>query len=151
MYVDVVTPMLTRTYYSGPRFALVGLWYLLTARHGKTLPKFVAGMGLFRTLTCGGWTYITSTDDHDWHDIFMISYLIATLPWTVGCLVLSPPNAKAIKYRKYIATAFYTTIIPMVYYFIQHKIHRVAGGLSFRSVMPIVQLTHSSLHQVRLL
>ncbi|KAI1171524.1 Frag1/DRAM/Sfk1 family protein [Nemania sp. FL0916] len=113
---------------SGPRFALVALWYLLTARPGKTLPKFVAAMGLFRTLTCGGWTYVTSTDDHDWHDIFMISYLIATIPWTAGCLILSPPNAKAIKYRKYIATAFFTTIIPMVYYFIQHKIHRVAGA-----------------------
>ncbi|KAI0104723.1 Frag1/DRAM/Sfk1 family protein [Nemania sp. FL0031] len=113
---------------SGPRFALVALWYLLTARPGKTLPKFVAAMGLFRTLTCGGWTYVTSTDDHDWHDIFMISYLVATIPWTAGCLALSPPNAKAIKYRKYIATAFFTTIIPMVYFFIQHKIHRVAGA-----------------------
>ncbi|KAI8627164.1 Frag1/DRAM/Sfk1 family protein [Xylariaceae sp. FL1651] len=113
---------------SGPRFALVALWYLLTARSGKVLPKFVAIMGLFRTLTCGGWTYVTSTDDHDWHDIFMISYLVATIPWTAGCLVLSPPNPKAIKYRKYIATAFFTTIIPMVYFFIQHKIHRVPGA-----------------------
>ncbi|KAI1757708.1 Frag1/DRAM/Sfk1 family protein [Xylaria castorea] len=113
---------------SGPRFALVALWYLLTARPGKILPKFVAGMGLFRTLTCGGWTYITSTDDHDWHDILMISYLVATIPWTVGCLALSPPNAKAIKYRRYIATAFFATIIPMVYFFIQHKIHRVPGA-----------------------
>ncbi|KAI3339456.1 Frag1/DRAM/Sfk1 family protein [Ustulina deusta] len=113
---------------SGPRFALVALWYLLTARPGKSLPKLVAAMGIFRTLTCGGWTYVTSTDDHDWHDIFMISYLLATIPWTAGCLALSPPNAKAIKYRKYIATAFFTTIIPMVYFFIQHKIHRVAGA-----------------------
>ncbi|KAI0202788.1 Frag1/DRAM/Sfk1 family protein [Astrocystis sublimbata] len=113
---------------SGPRFALVALWYLLTARSGRTLPKFVAGMGLFRTLTCGGWTYVTSTDDHNWHDIFMISYLVATIPWTIGSLILSPPNAKAIKYRKWIATAFFTTIIPMVYFFIQHKIHRVPGA-----------------------
>ncbi|KAI3325566.1 Frag1/DRAM/Sfk1 family protein [Xylariaceae sp. AK1471] len=113
---------------SGPRFALVALWYLLTARPGKALPKFVAAVGLFRTFTCGGWTYVTSTDDHDWHDIFMIAYLVATIPWTAGCLALSPPNPKAIKYRKYIAIAFFTTIIPMVYYFIQHKIHRVAGA-----------------------
>ncbi|KAJ2977420.1 hypothetical protein NUW58_g7817 [Xylaria curta] len=113
---------------SGPRFALVALWYLLTSRPGKILPKFVAAIGLFRTLTCGGWTYVTSTDDHNWHDIFMISYLVATIPWTAGCLALSPSNAKAIKYRKYIATAFFTTIIPMVYFFIQHKIHRVPGA-----------------------
>ncbi|KAI1344358.1 Frag1/DRAM/Sfk1 family protein [Xylariaceae sp. FL0016] len=113
---------------SGPRFALVTLWYILTAKPGKALPKFVAGMGLFRTITCGGWTYITSTDDHDWHDIFMISYLIATIPWTAGCLALSPPNPKAIKYRKYLATAFFGTIAPMVYFFIQHKVHRVPGA-----------------------
>jgi hypothetical protein len=112
----------------GPRFALVGLWYLLTARPRQTLPKFVAFMGLFRTFTCGGWTYVTSTDDHDWHDIFMISYLVATLPWTVGCLALSPNNAKAVKYRKYIASAFFGTLVPLVYFFIQHKVHKVPGG-----------------------
>lgn len=113
---------------SGPRFALVALWYLITARPGKALPKFIAGVGLFRTLTCGGWTFITSTDDHDWHDILMISYLVATIPWTVGCIALSPPNPKAIKYRKYLASAFFGAIPFMVYFFIQHKIHRIAGG-----------------------
>ncbi|KAA8566602.1 hypothetical protein MFRU_042g00810 [Monilinia fructicola] len=113
---------------SGPRFALVGLWYLLTARPNSTLPKFVAFAGVFRTLTCGGWTYITSTDDHDWHDIFMISYLVATLPWTLGCLALSPDNARAVKYRKYLAGSFFGTLVPLVYFFIQHKVHRVAGA-----------------------
>jgi hypothetical protein len=113
---------------SGPRFALVALWYLLTARPNTTLPKFVAFMGVFRTLTCGGWTYVTSTDDHDWHDIFMISYLVATLPWTFGCLALSPHNARAVKYRKYLAGAFFGTLVPLIYFFIQHKVHRVAGG-----------------------
>lgn len=86
-------------------------------------------MGVFRTFTCGGWTYVTSTDDHDWHDIFMISYLVATLPWTLGCLALSPPNATAIKYRKALAGTFFGTLIPLVYFFIQHKVHRVAGGV----------------------
>lgn len=113
---------------SGPRFALVFLFYCLTNRPNSSLPKFVAGVGVFRTLTCGGWTYITSTDDHDWHDIFMISYMVATLPWTVGCTMLSPPNPQAIKLRKYLAGAFFATIVPLVYYFIQHKVHRVPGG-----------------------
>jgi len=113
---------------SGPRFALVTLWYLLTARPNATLPKFVFFMGIFRTLTCGGWTYVTSTDDHDWHDIFMISYLVATLPWTLGCLALSPNNARAVKYRKYLASAFFGTLVPLIYFFIQHKVHKVAGA-----------------------
>jgi hypothetical protein len=113
---------------SGPRFALVFLWYILTDRPNSVLPKVVAGIGLFRTLMCGGWTYITSTDDHDWHDIFMISYLLATLPWTLGCLVLSPNNPRALKYRKTLAGLFFGTLVPLIYYFIQHKVHKVAGG-----------------------
>jgi hypothetical protein len=113
---------------SGPRFTLVFLWYLLTARPNSALPKFIAGVGLFRTITCGGWTYVTSTDDHDWHDIFMISYLVATLPWTLGCLALSPHNPRAIRYRKTLAGLFFGTLVPLIYFFIQHKVHKVAGG-----------------------
>lgn len=104
------------------------MWYLLTAKPGRTLPKAVAISGIVRTLTCGGWTYITSTDDHDWHDILMISYIVFTIPWTTGCIALSPPNAKAIQYRKYLAGAFFGTLVPLVYFFIQHKVHRVPGG-----------------------
>lgn len=134
---------------SGPRFALVGLWYLLTRKPGTKLPQFVAFWGLFRTLTCGGWTYVTSTDDHDWHDIFMISYLVATLPWTLGCLALSPPNAKAIKYRKYLAGAFFGTLVPLVYFFIQHKVHHVAGGSSSpKSRDPCGRINASALYSV---
>jgi hypothetical protein len=113
---------------SGPRFALVGLWYILTRRPNSSLPKFIAGVGIFRTLTCGGWTYVTSTDDHDWHDIFMISYLVATLPWTLGCVALSPKNPTALKYRKVLAGSFFGTLVPLIYFFIQHKVHRVAGA-----------------------
>lgn len=90
---------------------------------------------MFRTLTCGGWTYVTSTDDHDWHDVFMISYLLATIPWTFGCIALSPPNPTAIKYRKYVSGTFYGSIIPLIYFFIQHKVHRVPGGM-FRLERP---------------
>ncbi|KAF2155345.1 calcofluor white hypersensitive protein [Myriangium duriaei CBS 260.36] len=113
---------------SGPRFLLVALYYFMTARPNSSLPKFVAGVGIFRTLTCGGWTYVTSTDDHDWHDIFMISYLVATLPWTLGCLALSPPNPRAVYWRKVFAGSFFATLIPLIYFFIQHKVHRVPGA-----------------------
>lgn len=113
---------------TGPRFALVGLWYLLSQQPGHKLPSLVAFVGVFRTLTCGGWTYVTSTDNHDWHDIWMISYLVATIPWTFGCIALSPPNPRAIQYRKYVSGAFYGSIIPLIYFYIQHKVHRVPGG-----------------------
>ncbi|KAK5105464.1 Protein cwh43 [Lithohypha guttulata] len=113
---------------SGPRFALVSLYYFLTARPNSSLPKIVFWVGVFRTLTCGGWTYVTSTDDHNWHDIFMISYLVATLPWTLGCLALSPPNPISVKYRKILAGLFFGTLVPLIYFFIQHKVHKVAGA-----------------------
>lgn len=58
----------------------------------------------------------------------MISYLVATIPWTLGCLALTANNRKALRYRKIFAGCFFGTLVPMVYYFIQHKIHKVAGG-----------------------
>lgn len=131
---------------SGARFTLVFLWYLLVARPTTVKSsKFLAGVGLFRTITCGGWTYVTSTDDHDWHDIFMISYLVATIPWTVGCITLGPRNPRSLKWRKIFAGCFFGTILPLVYFFIQHKVHRVAGGefcspFSFFSFPPLLFL-----------
>ncbi|KKA30860.1 hypothetical protein TD95_000749 [Thielaviopsis punctulata] len=113
---------------SGPRFALVCLMYLINRKNGPTLAKIVAFMGMFRTLTCGGWTYVTSTDDHDWHDIFMISYLVATLPWTLGCIALTKAGSPALKYRKLTAGCFFGALFPMVYFFIQHKVHRIPGA-----------------------
>ena len=72
---------------------------------------------------------MTSTDSHDWHDIFMISYLVATIPWTLGCVALTPKaNPKALHYRKWLAGSFFGTLIPLIYFFIQHKVHKVAGA-----------------------
>lgn len=101
---------------------------MLTARPGAFAPKFVGCIGLLRTIFCGGWVYITSTDDHAWHDIFMISYLVLTLPWTLGSVALSPPNREAIKYRKALAGLFFGTLVPLIYFFIQHRVHKVPGG-----------------------
>jgi len=131
---------------SGPRFALVGLWYLLTRQPRASLPKIVAIIGVFRTVTCGGWTYITSTDDHDWHDLFMIAYLVSTLPWTLGCIALSPKNLRAIKWRKRFAAVFFGALVPMVYFYIQHKVHRVPGGLCV--LYPFLQHNHYILTQI---
>ena len=125
----------------------MALWYCLTARPNSALPKFVAAIGILRTLTCGGWTYVTSTDDHNWHDIFMVSYLVATIPWTLGCLSLSPRrNPTAVKYRKIVAGAFFGTLVPSLYFFLQHKVQKVPGGeavfvTSLEHSLTIFQLT----------
>lgn len=79
---------------------------------------------------------MTSTDDHGWHDIFMVSYLVATIPWTLGCLAISPNNAKAVYYRKVLASLFFGTLVPSLYFFIQHKVHKVPGGICIAQAKP---------------
>lgn len=44
-------------------------------------------------------------------------------------MALSPKShPEALKYRKIIAGSFFGTLVPMIYFFIQHKVHKVAGG-----------------------
>ena len=90
---------------------------------------------------------MTSTDDHGWHDIFMISYLVATLPWTLGCLSLSPNNPEAVKYRKILAGSFFGTLVPLIYFFIQHKVHKVPGGKHPSSFRDATELADADLRQ----
>jgi Frag1/DRAM/Sfk1 family len=53
-YPERSIPQLFIAITSGPRFALVLLWYILTARSDSALPKVVAGTGPFRTISCSG-------------------------------------------------------------------------------------------------
>ena len=62
---------------SFPRFLLLLGHFMVN----KSAACFV--VGVLRTITCGGWVYITSTDDHDTHDVFMIAYIVLTLPWDI--------------------------------------------------------------------
>ncbi|KAI7890408.1 Frag1/DRAM/Sfk1 [Mucor mucedo] len=109
---------------AGPRFALVLLWYVCSNQSSKTL----LSIGLIRNIACGGWVFITSTDDHRIHNIAMIIYVLCTLPWQLGVLYTSPKNHISVKRRKYLTTLFFGTLPPMIYYFVQHKIHRIPGA-----------------------
>ncbi|KAI9493497.1 Frag1/DRAM/Sfk1 family-domain-containing protein [Zychaea mexicana] len=118
---------------SGPRFALVVLWYLYTTRSSysssRGFGKFLLIVGILRTVSCGGWVYITSTDDHLTHDITMITYLVCTLPWQLGVIYTSARNnPQALKWRRILTAAFFTTLPPMIYYFLQHKVQKVPGA-----------------------
>lgn len=118
---------------SGPRFALVFLWYFYTTRTARTSSRgfgmFLLLVGIVRTVSCGGWVYITSTDDHLTHDITMITYLVCTLPWQLGVVYTSARNnQQALKWRRIFTCAFFATLPPMIYYFLQHKIHKVPGA-----------------------
>ncbi|KAJ2707448.1 Protein cwh43 [Coemansia sp. IMI 203386] len=95
------------------------------------------GRSFLRTFTCGGWVYVTSSDDHDIHDVMMISYMLLTLPYmlmmiNVGDKSLFTHNLRKLaankSRRKWVCSLFFGNIVPLVYYFIQHKVHRVAGA-----------------------
>lgn len=116
---------------AGPRFVLIFLVYLRLWRPKSWVPAFALGSGILRTFTCGGWVYITSTDDHNFHDIFMISYIVLTIPWEAAVLVLTPSTSKLFRYRLWTCLGFFGTLVPLVYLFIQHKVHRVAGAYSY--------------------
>ncbi|KAK5781048.1 Cwh43p PWA37_001964 [Arxiozyma heterogenica] len=103
-----------------PRFLLL-LGHFFLSRS-----KFILLVGVLRTVTCGGWVYITSTDDHDIHDIFMIAYIVLTLPWDIMITKVSPFKLK----KALTATTFFLLLIPMLYWYYQHQVKHVAGAYS---------------------
>jgi hypothetical protein len=118
---------------SGPRLALVFLWYFYTTFSERTVSKglgiVLLNIGVVRTVSCGGWVYITSTDDHFAHDVSMVIYVLCTLPWQLGVLYSSSAaSIAAKKWRRRLTIAFFGTLPPMIYYFIQHKVNKVPGG-----------------------
>ena len=141
---------------AGPRFLLVLLSALLVSlaappRSNKALVLLI--VGVLRTFACGGWVYVTSTDDHDFHDIAMAAYLILTPPWmyiTSGSLAPQPSKfdpaptaaasapvdrdalaAKAKKMRRLAAFSFFSCIPPMVLFFYRHNVLRIPGAYAY--------------------
>lgn len=106
---------------SFPRFMLLALYWI------KTGSVWGVAAGTLRTIACGGWIYITSTDDHNMHDLFMISYIVLTIPWDIF-VVLHAVWKKQL--RLMIASSFFFVLIPLIYWFIQHKVHHRSGAYS---------------------
>ncbi|ODV79892.1 uncharacterized protein CANTADRAFT_25698 [Suhomyces tanzawaensis NRRL Y-17324] len=115
---------------SGPRFLLLAFNFVKLYKPNSAKPWLALISGVLRTFTCGGWVYITSTDDHDFHDIFMILYLVLTIPWTVFVTIASPKGSTVRTGRFYTAVTFFGTLVPLVYWFIQHKVHVRPGAYS---------------------
>ncbi|KAF9960842.1 hypothetical protein BGZ72_005678 [Mortierella alpina] len=121
---------------AGPRLILCFLWYLLSTRNvpasgSKGFAKFLLANDVLRSVACGGWVFVTSSDDHDIHDIAMIVYLLCTIPHVVGTIKTAPQNPKSMQYRKLFAYTFFGALIPMVHFFIQHNVHRIPGAYTY--------------------
>ena len=125
-------------------------------------PLILLIVGVCRSLFCGGWVYITSTDHHDVHDVCMVSYIICNVPWMLGSISYTPSTRFVTKrqrsvnhtschpshsrqtgntspqrlsaqleiYRRPLTSGlrFFASIVPMIYFFIQHKVHKIPGG-----------------------
>ncbi|KAF8515385.1 Frag1/DRAM/Sfk1 family-domain-containing protein [Hysterangium stoloniferum] len=111
---------------AGPRFILILCWWLLTRPTMPTLSLLVALCGLVRTLCCGGWVYITSSDDHQTHDFLMISYIVLNLPWMIGSILCTPAGNVVTRRKRYVM--FFATIFPLVYFFVRHKVKQIPGA-----------------------
>jgi hypothetical protein len=87
--------------------------------------------------------YITSTDDHDVHDIAMILYLVCTPAWmyiSSGSLASAGGDSarealadKARRMRRRAAVGFWSMIPPMVFFFYRHKVLRIPGAYTIYS------------------
>ncbi|KAJ7158875.1 Frag1/DRAM/Sfk1 family-domain-containing protein [Mycena filopes] len=117
---------------SGPRIALVLLEFLLHSRAWDSqFPAVICLLGFLRTLSCGGWVYVTSSDDPDVHDFCMIAYIVLNIPWMAGCIVCAPVQTR--RRRIAVASAFFLSLIPLVYFYLQHKVHQVPGAYTWYS------------------
>ncbi|KAH3684004.1 hypothetical protein WICPIJ_005027 [Wickerhamomyces pijperi] len=116
---------------SGPRFLLLILSFIRYSEvNSFSFNLFGLICGVIRTVTCGGWVYITSTDDHDAHDVFMIAYIVLTIPWNYYVTTSTPKRTSLRSGRFYTSISFFGLLVPLVYFFIQHKVHEVAGAYS---------------------
>ncbi|EAU85636.2 hypothetical protein CC1G_06349 [Coprinopsis cinerea okayama7 len=106
-----------------PRIAILFLTYYLNRSEALFL------FGFLRTLACGGWVYVTSSDHGLTHDVLMIGYIILNIPWMWGNVKLSRSRVVRRK-RTGMTIAFFATLVPLVYFYIQHKVHRIPGAPS---------------------
>ncbi|KZT56946.1 hypothetical protein CALCODRAFT_297578 [Calocera cornea HHB12733] len=119
---------------AAPRFGMLFCWWLVSRARSPGWANVIAIIGVIRTVSCGGWVYISSTDDHDIHDVLMITYVVLTLPWMLGCIACSPPGRSASRrQRKLVAFSFFGMLLPMIYFFIRHKVHHIPGAYTYYS------------------
>ncbi|WRT70118.1 uncharacterized protein IL334_007112 [Kwoniella shivajii] len=99
----------------------------------KALVDIELFVGIARTFCCGGWVYITSRDHHDLHDLFMILYLILTLPW----MYLSTQNSlnATIKRKRRIPFfGFMSMIPPLIWLYYRHSVMHIPGAYTYYSL-----------------
>lgn len=113
---------------SGPRFLLILTNHLVHSPSSSPLLSYsTLTLGIIRTLCCAGWVYITSTDNHDLHDVFMIGYLVAGFGYMVALCWMSV-GRRGWGMRVGCVVGFLTIVPFLVGFYWRHKVERVPGG-----------------------
>lgn len=130
---------------SGFRFVMVALLGALTCGYGRPLSgAALAAAGVLRTIACGGWIFITSSDHALTHDVAMGIYLALTPVWMALCLTqLRPPpgsplgsaHRRAQWLRSIAATLFYACTPLMVHFYLAHRRDRIPGMYTYYSLL----------------
>ncbi|WFD34418.1 Protein cwh43 [Malassezia cuniculi] len=124
---------------SGPRFLLVALCALQALNISVSRGASVFTVGVLRTLSCGGWMFVTSSDHGLAHDVGMAAYLVFTPIWMILCSTSlgggdAVAHRRAQRLRAFAALIFYACVPFMIYYYIQHKVKRVPGAYSIYAI-----------------
>ncbi|WVF72912.1 hypothetical protein IAT40_007730 [Kwoniella sp. CBS 6097] len=98
-----------------------------------TLVDMELFVGIARTFCCGGWVYITSRDHHDLHDLFMILYLLLTLPW-MYLSTRHSVNATTRQKRMIPFIGFLSMVPPLIWLFYRHSVARTPGAYTYYSM-----------------
>ena len=89
-------------------------------------------VGIFRAISAGLFTYITSSNNLRLHEIGMFSYVTTMIGYHILVYSLNKrfnPSLSAVRNTKLIGLWTFVVAIFMVYFFVQHKVHQVAGGI----------------------
>ncbi|BGP42687.1 Protein cwh43 [Rhodotorula kratochvilovae] len=138
---------------SGPRFLLILVAFAAhrQLRPHSFLPGVLATIAAVRTVSCGGWVYITSSDHGDVHDVFMVLYIVLNLPYMILHTVLTPAGTPK-SLRRILGTAFFATLVPLVYFYLEHKQKRVPGAYSiyalFEWALIVLDVAFDAVHIV---
>jgi hypothetical protein len=57
------------------------------------------------------------------------SYIVLNLPYMVLSTILTPSSSPAKSARRWLGSTFFATLVPLVWIYLQHKVHRVSGGM----------------------
>lgn len=65
----------------------------------------------------------------------MVFYIVLNLPYMILHTLLSPASSPSRQIRKVLAISFFATLVPLVYFYLQHKVHRIAGAYSIYALL----------------